>query len=326
MSGSSKHYQTMTQQIAIERSKGYFLSLVLVLLWIAAGWLHPVINLSENQALYIFSSQAQVIAAVYGLTITGYIFLQNQQDRKSEADESLVEVMSIVRKAQHSYVTFLTILSISAIVSALLAIAFREHEIFFYRVVTQNSAVAFFCLALVFTSRFVRDSMQPDKVANISDKLKRNLEFAAESKDETDAERVTVEVEVQDDAAEDNGHKVGAFEQFFKIYNRIERSLEIFADEYLDERRPSERYGVNATLAGIETSMKRRRPTWTKSKIVRAMYERELIDHHWQDQLLEIIHYRNALAHGNDFNVPDDMLHRVTEAASVLENALTIST
>ena len=55
----------------------------LVVLWVIGAHLHPLLELSENQALYTFSSESQVIAAIYGLTITGYIFLRNQQDRVS---------------------------------------------------------------------------------------------------------------------------------------------------------------------------------------------------------------------------------------------------
>ena len=84
------------------------LTVVSVITWIVGACLLPLLNLSENQALYIFSSEAQVIAAVYGLTITGYIFLRNQQDRLADRDESLVEILDTIQSDQYRFIAFIT--------------------------------------------------------------------------------------------------------------------------------------------------------------------------------------------------------------------------
>jgi hypothetical protein len=52
-------------------------------------------GLDENQILYLFSISAQVIAAIYGLTLTGFIFLRNELSREEFEDETLVDLFKV---------------------------------------------------------------------------------------------------------------------------------------------------------------------------------------------------------------------------------------
>ena len=45
-----------------------------VLSIIASFLCHPKFLLNENQLLYLFSSMAQIIGSVFGLTLTAYVF------------------------------------------------------------------------------------------------------------------------------------------------------------------------------------------------------------------------------------------------------------
>jgi hypothetical protein len=49
------------------------------------GLNHALFELTENQIMYLYSTSAQVLAAVYGLTLTGYIFLRGDLNREAEA-------------------------------------------------------------------------------------------------------------------------------------------------------------------------------------------------------------------------------------------------
>lgn len=46
---------------------------VLNIIWALGG--KPLFILNENQLLYLFSSMAQIIGGVFGLTLTAYVFL-----------------------------------------------------------------------------------------------------------------------------------------------------------------------------------------------------------------------------------------------------------
>ncbi|MCO4882357.1 hypothetical protein VOI32_37795 [Paraburkholderia caribensis] len=58
----------------------FFTTLFVVLTGSASliGVSSPWISLNENQVLYLFSTSAQVLAGVYGLTLTAYIFFQKR--------------------------------------------------------------------------------------------------------------------------------------------------------------------------------------------------------------------------------------------------------
>lgn len=62
----------------------YFTALFVVISIIstAIGLSPLATKLNENKVLYLFSTTGQVIAAVYGLTLTGFIFFRNELSRE----------------------------------------------------------------------------------------------------------------------------------------------------------------------------------------------------------------------------------------------------
>lgn len=65
-------------------------------------WLFKIecILLSENQILYIYSSLAQVIGALLGLTIAGYSMIDSKMKSFSESDITVTEYIEDIR---HDY-------------------------------------------------------------------------------------------------------------------------------------------------------------------------------------------------------------------------------
>lgn len=77
-------------------------------LWIYQGFENPWYLLSVEQNLYIYSTQAQVIAAIYGLTVTGYIFLRNNQDKQKESDPTKKDAINLTQKNERDLLFALT--------------------------------------------------------------------------------------------------------------------------------------------------------------------------------------------------------------------------
>ncbi|PSU19934.1 hypothetical protein CTM97_18525 [Photobacterium phosphoreum] len=50
------------------------------------GLYSPMFELNENQILYIYSTSAQVLAGIYGLTLSGFIFFRNELSREQFED------------------------------------------------------------------------------------------------------------------------------------------------------------------------------------------------------------------------------------------------
>ena len=61
-----------------------FSSFLIVISSITSLWglTHSLLKLDENQILYLFSTSAQVLAGVYGLTLTGFVFFRNELSRE----------------------------------------------------------------------------------------------------------------------------------------------------------------------------------------------------------------------------------------------------
>ncbi|WOC79003.1 hypothetical protein RTE98_00295 [Stutzerimonas frequens] len=306
-----------------------FIAIILInLIWVCLGYAHPFLILNENQALYIYSSQAQIIAAVFGLTITGYIFLHNQQERLAERDESTIDALDEIKKQQHSLITFLTIISLASIFLALLAIAYRESSDDWIKVSTQNSATAFFIATLLFTGYFVRDAMKPNKLEEVSENIKADLEErTATSNDAQDSKELgsmasapsqntpTTSIPDEVDEAPSESPEKGSLEGFLHYYNSIENSMSAFSLQYLESQK-------EITLDMYPSYEKSRKPRWSNRKIAMAMKSQGVISEQLAGELLELIRYRNALVHGRNFEVPLDILEKVKLAALALEHAV----
>lgn len=266
------------------------LTALMVLGWVLAAWWHPLLALSENQALYTFSSEAQVIAAVYGLTITGYIFLRNQQDRMADRDETLTEILDEIQGEQFLFIIFTTLLSVAAILDALATIVLRESSSRLLSVLTENSTAALFTASLVWTGLFMLDALRPGQIARASEVIKTAVEEVAAAPGEGHAGRAQVEA-------------------FVRQFGGIEALLDDFAQHHLErEPRPV-----------AEADRARR---WSKPRIVKLMLAEGRISQGLADDLIGLIRYRNALIHSQDLTVGASMIERVRAARKALEAQL----
>ncbi|MEO8643769.1 HEPN domain-containing protein [Pseudomonas sp.] len=276
------------------------LSVVVMFVWVFIGLKSPFITLSENQLLYIYSAAPQVVSAVYGLTLTGYIFLRNQQDRLSEKDETLFEIIEVIQSHQYKLILSITFLSVLSIVICLLAIALKGNDTFLESVAL-NAASPLFLLSLIWTSFFISDVIRPEKIRFASDDIKEKMEKST-------------------------GHSVassGELADFLLGFNTIESILEDFAISSLERK---ENYSNVAVLVSDTFSdnynPKYKKSRWTKLRILKALLSEGVITHNIFQDISEIIRYRNALVHGNDMTVSSDMVRKVRDSLRALEESI----
>ncbi|MBG9754290.1 hypothetical protein J2B92_20515 [Lysinibacillus sphaericus] len=72
----------------------------------------PFLFINENQILYSYATTAQVIAGLYGLTLTGYIFFNDKLNKLAENDDSYYDV---VEKLKGQYFGQIILLGIGCI-------------------------------------------------------------------------------------------------------------------------------------------------------------------------------------------------------------------
>jgi hypothetical protein len=260
-------------------------------IFVAAGVFTPDAHLRPDQFLYIYSSIAQVIAALYGLTVTGYIFFRNQQDPIEERDESLTEILGRIQERQYQFIKFLTLLSLSSILLAILAIAMMEVKTFPPPFLVSSTAAAAFIASIYWTGYFVTDALRPGQIERVSQAIKQELEPAR-----SPAASIP-----------------GAFERFMVEFKRLESELNAFAERHLMFSG-----GITATSQAEFQRRPVNKNSWTKPRIVRALMDQEIVDRELGELLIMQIRYRNALVHGEDMFVPEEAVIQLKESTSRL--------
>jgi hypothetical protein len=265
---------------------------VILFLWVWIGWFHPLLSLDENQALYIYSSASQVIAAVYGLTLAGYVFLRNEQNRLVDGDPTLAEIFEMIQGREHAFVLLLSTMSTLAILASLLAIGVGGASGDALRYGMVNAATALFVLSISLTTLFIVEALRPGKVVRTSDAIKGELAAHPPGA-------------AQPPAASTPAQLV----EFLVQYNGLERVL----DQYGAFFEPA----VPAGAAGADA-----RPRLGTQKILGLMEAQAIITGELAQEIRAIARYRNALLHGNDMTVDPWMLARLRVARASLEEAV----
>jgi hypothetical protein len=310
------------------------ISLFVTILWMGLGIYHPFLLMSENQNLYIFSTAAQVLAAIYGLTLTGYVFLRNQQDRESDKDESLVEIFADIQDQQYQFVAFISAIAAAAILLCLLAIATTEMAQVTYEAYTSNGASSLFVLSLGWTTYFVVDAIRPGKIGAASADIKGEVASQEAPPSDLGAPPV-VQVKPQvavpnteapsltailapaaEESVESSSASRTHLGEFMTNFNSIKQALEEYARRYLDTE-PS----AAATGPAGEPIPHHVRRNWSKPRILKALESEEIIPAGLVQELAQLIRYRNALINGDDMNVDSRIIKRVQAARLRLAEA-----
>jgi len=256
---------------------------VFILLSFVIYYIYPFFHLDENQILYLFSSASQVIAAIYGLIITGYIFLRNELDRKADKDESYEEIVSILKNDYFSSIINISLVTLLSIALCFLVIvdATSFNNILLDIFINISVSVIFTELFLIVS--FVIQILNPRSIENASDKLRT---------------KTTID---------ENGEK-GSIEDFLNYYNQIEYILV--------------KYGTaisNPELSDYESVKRKRIPN---TKLVYILYNDSRIDLKLKNDLINLISLRNSLIHGTNLFITKKYVQFSKEILDRLKNPL----
>lgn len=138
------------------------------------------ILLNENQILYLFSTSAQVIAGIYGLTLTGFIFFRNELSREELEDETLAEAVDALKSRYFALLVFITILVTLALLLANLAIAHEGSGRDSLNTVIVNTGQVAFVTSLFAVAYFVRDVISPQRIERASKSIQSEVDPAFE--------------------------------------------------------------------------------------------------------------------------------------------------
>jgi len=162
-----------------------------ILIWIAIAtigiymqWIIIGVSVSTADAFSmealasVLTTSAEVVAGLYGLTLTGYIFFQDRLQQKADDDELLEDIITLLKKRYHNMVLILSLTCFSVI---LLAFSFVIYNVesnllpdYMYRFWGFEALFMVF-VALIFNIYFVITVVDPDKIPRASLQYKQKL-------------------------------------------------------------------------------------------------------------------------------------------------------
>lgn len=170
--------------------------------YIIALCFSPVEIFSMESIAQVLTSSAEVVAGLYGLTLTGYIFFLDRLQQKADDDELLEDIITLLKKRYHNMVLILSSVCFAVIFLAFSFIIYEPESnilpvqaYYFWG----YEALLMVFVALLFNIYFVIIVVDPDKIPRASLQYKQKL-----SKSETE---------------------LGSLQEFLQDYEDIERIL-----------------------------------------------------------------------------------------------------
>jgi hypothetical protein len=183
-----------------------FVALSATTTWIGSKF--TVLVLNENQILYLFSTTGQVLAGIYGLTLTAFIFFRGELSRAELDDETLADAVANLKRRNFILLLFITVSVVATILLANLAIAAEDHIGPLWNAILINSGQSAFATCLFAIVLFTLDLIAPGRIASASRSLQEEVDPA-------------------------HATQRGSLEDFVRNYNQLQQLLEKMGSRYL---------------------------------------------------------------------------------------------
>ena len=241
------------------------------------------VQLNENQIMYLYSTSAQVIAAIYGLTIAGYIFFRGELNREAKDDPTLAEPIEKLEARYFHQLAFITALVMATICAASLVIAYEIDKDVFLLTVLMNSGQCLFGVSFLAIFFFIIDIVQPGNIKSASKTLQKKI-----------------------DPLSDNTQH-GNLGNFISNYLKIEKVL-------------SAGFRLLEETTGREYTDKNKRTPNTQ--IVEILGRSGIITNELAQKTKTLISLRHAIMHGGEQMVSQGMVDQSTKVLYELEGAI----
>lgn len=233
---------------------------------------HSFIILNENQLLYISSTLSQVVATLFGLSVTGYIFLDEKLKNDIEADQSLIDIVRDLKNKYKSKIILTGVLTFSGIFLCIINICLGVNSflasIFLNNLILNNS-IFISLLSIAKIILFIIQIIDPEKIQKESNIGKKHLVEKLEAK--------------PDSSFEQNNNTKVSLEDFLTTYNDIESKISKIVS-------PAKINDVNGKYNNIYQNLK-------------ILHTTEKINMELLEKIDALRKYRNYLVHGQDMTI-----------------------
>ena len=253
---------------------------VLNIIWVLMVKPHFLLN--ENQLLYLFSSMAQIIGSVFGLTLTAYVFFVDKFKESTQGDDTYYDAtLAILRRFYQTLVTIAISCGLTILLCILGITALHNWTTVYPFII--NQCVLLFVLSLISVLTFGGMLLDPNK---LDKEVERQLQHAT-------ANTVT--------------DKAGDFTEFLKYYNLLQEVIINFAQSLV--------YNKEVNIF----EFRQYKPQIIQS--LRVLAIKEVINGALREEIDNLRMYRNGLVHGINFSISQSVIDRVIRIYKAIENA-----
>lgn len=236
--------------------------------------------LSEDQILFLFTTCVQVAATLFGLTITGYIFLSDTLSKKATSDETLYDVIESLKKEYFKYIKTIGVLCfISILFCIFILVTYNSNHLDFFIPFLFSETILLVLFEVFFVVVFAFKALNPDHISNKSNEYVKKINRNSER---------------------------GDLAQFLTTYNEIEEIVKTRAKDIVLK---SAQFRFNTDL--MKTSSK---PQMVQS--LNILFDNQMIDMKLKNQMNELRIYRNNLVHSKE---PRVSMKMAKSAETILE-------
>lgn len=244
-----------------------------------------IFSLNENQLLYLFSSMAQVIGGVFGLTLTAYVFFVDKFKESTNGDDTLYDASTSILSRCFKILISLAICSGAIVLLCIFGII-NLHKWIPLNTFVINESVLLFSIGLISILTFGVILLDPQKLDKEIAKMKKSAD-----------EYYGV--------AENS--MPGDFVDFLRTYNLLENTIFALAEEL-------------TKFKNISYTDKGYKPQIIQS--LRILTLNGIITKTMSQEINELRMYRNSLVHGIDFDVTQAACTHIKEIYEALKNVL----
>lgn len=136
---------------------------------------NPIVLLDdENNVFYFFSTGAQVLAGLFGLTLTGYIFFSDHLDKMVRDDETLFDIVKLLKDDYFKTIIKMCIVLIISLSLAFLNIAYAKSPNINVRNSFNFIGAFFILLEIFYIVLFIVRVTNPSKFDKSNQRLLKN--------------------------------------------------------------------------------------------------------------------------------------------------------
>ncbi|MFC0227389.1 hypothetical protein [Serratia aquatilis] len=242
----------------------------------------PLVSLNEGQILYLYSTSAQVLAGIYGLTLTGFIFFRNELSREEFEDNTLTVAVESLKDRYFKILIFITALSIFTLMISNLVISAESSTHNSINTILMNIAQSSFFVCLLSIAYFIFDVIAPKRIEKESKAIQQKVDPTPDIEDK------------------------GTLEDFLTNYNKLENIIR----EYFE---------MHQSQLGYEYHSKR---GISIIRLARLILQANKIDQELFNKIRDLISLRNSIIHGAEPIVSKRMVDICCDVLQELETIL----